>query len=314
MRTLRNGTGQRDAEPPPAIRTPALRDLLLAAAIACAGTVHAAPPVVEEIGEHDAQVFESFTAPTSIFHWTMCEPVQTTDNFRCTHPPLDFDKPFTRFPVALRFFDAADPKARGVESRRDNYDSARLPYFFILDAGHGRAVIDDAGTIDFLPAGIGVVVALKAGDYYRSTLVLGRQVRDGVANLSLKLVVPRGTTVYMPGTRDRMRGTVEWRRCEGENAPLVAAHTTGKIPNSHRYRSAEPCPARYTVNTTGADGRSPVTSYVFSKKAWWTGSGSNIQFLSQHWKIGPKDPPGLYTLEWWHAGKLLTRTRFEVKA
>lgn len=269
--------------------------------------VWAAP---EMLSEAEIQMLESYTAPSSVFNGSLCSPplAEHAGGVTCTTLPLDWDKPFKRFPVAIRFY---EPGQRGLRNTRGQNLDVNMPYFFVLDVGHGKVVRGDAGEMQYDTAPLEQTVVLKPNEVYFFNAVIGQQTPNGVVYFSHKLVVPRGTVVYTPYKEASWSKDYSWNTCKGENAPLVEAHTTGKNPNSHHYKSAEPCKARYTVNTT-ENGRA-VTSYVLPATAWFSGSGSRVLNVQRHFKVSAKDPPGAYRLELWQSGKLIARGQFEVR-
>jgi hypothetical protein len=269
-----------------------------------------ANPQIELMDAQDVQYLEAFTAPGSIFHGSFCDPPHGTDSHLCTKLPLDYNKPFTAFPVALRFYDKTDAKSVAqfrITSRRDIHDSVETPHFFLLDMHHGKLDVSAEGEASYQPVGLEVVPVLTAGEHYRSSMVIAKQQGGGMLTFQSRIVVPKGTVLFRPvplGMADRER---KWRKCDGENVP-------GRMPSGwmHRYRGAEECGARFVVNLYGERSKREVTSYIFRRVENFN-VGPLYRRLNQSFRISPKDPPGLYTLEWWYAGKLLTRTRFEVK-
>ena len=259
----------------------------------------------------DLQYLEAFTAPGTIFHWSLCDPPQTTANHLCTQLPLDSNQPFTQFPVALRFYDKADEKSVAqfrITNRRDIHDVISEPHFFLLDMHHGKLVVAENGDTTYTPTGLEQIPTLKAGEHYRSSMVIAKQQGGGALTFQQRVVVPKGTILYRPipmGMTDRER---KWRKCEGESVPVKMS--SGWM---HQYGSGGNCGARFVVNFFGERSQRDVTSYIFRKEENFN-VGSLTRRLNQTYRIGPKDPPGLYSLEWWYAGKLLTRTRFEVKS
>ena len=88
---------------------------------------------LELIGVDDLQYLEAFTAPGTIFHWSLCDNPLTAKHL-CTQLPVDYNQPFTQFPVALRFYDKSDPKSEAqyrITNRRDIHDVVSEPHFFL---------------------------------------------------------------------------------------------------------------------------------------------------------------------------------------
>jgi hypothetical protein len=240
----------------------------------------------------------------------LCDPPQPSGGFLCTQLPVDYNQPFTQFPVALRFFDKSDPKSvaqYNITNRRDIHDVVSEPHFFLLDMHHGKLDVAANGETTYTPTGLEQIPVLKAGEHYRSSMAIAKQQGGGGLTFQQRVVVPKGAVLFRPiglGMWDKER---KWRKCEGESVPV-------KLPSGwmHQYGSGGNCGARYVVNFFGERSQRDLTSYVFRKQENFQ-VGSLYRRLNQTYRIGPKDPPGLYTLEWWYAGKLLTRTRFEVK-
>ncbi|NSL53498.1 hypothetical protein [Uliginosibacterium aquaticum] len=287
--------------------------------LACCIAVAASPAALaqtlphRELSEKEVQYLEAFEAPGVIFNERLCDPPLSSMSKLCTQLPLDYDQPFTHFPVALRFFDPSRPETLAAERlanrRGDSNDDLTQPNFFLLGASHALVSDNARGETEYRVQPLDSIPVLKAGEQYNSTLAIARQRGGGFLNLQQRVVVPSDTVIYRP--RPSMRG-VEWRQCMGETAALVPAHTTGKIPNSHHYKGGGDCGARYVVKLWGQRSQREVTSYIFRHSVNFN-VGEYYRTLSQSWRIGPKDPPGFYTFEWWYAGKLLSRTRFEVK-
>lgn len=267
-------------------------------------------PQIELLDAQGVQYLEAFTAPGIIFHESECDPPQVHANYLCTRLPLDYNTPFTVFPVALRFYDKTDPASVArdrLSSRRDIHDAIEAPHFFLLDMHHGRLEVNDEGEATYSPVRLEDVPVLKAGDHYRSSMAIAKQQGGGFLTFQSRVVVPKGTTLYRPAPRSLLSPEQKWRKCEGASVP-------GRMPSGwmHQYRSAKDCDARFVVNVFGERSQREVTAYVFRRQENFN-VGPLYRRLVQSFRISPKDPPGLYTLEWWYAGKLLTRTRFEIK-
>lgn len=265
---------------------------------------------LELIGVDELQYLEAFTAPGTIFHWSLCDNPLTAKHL-CTQLPIDSNLPFTQFPVALRFYDKADEKSVAqfrITNRRDIHDVISEPHFFLLDMHHGKLDVADNGETTYTPTGLEQIPVLKAGEHYRSSMAIAKQQGGGSLTFQQRLVVPKGTTLYRPIPMSMLNKERKWRKCEGESVPV-------KMPSGwmHQYGSGGNCGARYVVNFFGERSQRDMTSYIFRVQENFN-VGSLSRRLNQTYRIGPKDPPGLYTLEWWYAGKLLTRTRFEVKS
>ena len=268
-------------------------------------------PNLQLLDTNELQYLEAFTAPGTIFHWSLCDPPRTTANILCTQLPVDYDQPFMQFPVALRFYDKADAKSVAqyrISNRRDVFDEISEPHFFLLDMHHGKLEVADNGETTYTPTGLEQIPVLKAGEHYRSSMAIAKQQSGGAITFQQRVVVPQGTVLFRPiplGLGDNER---KWRKCEGESVPV-------KMPSGgkQQYGSSGNCGARYVVNLFGELSGRDVTSYIFRVQENFSG-GSLYRRLNQTYRISPKDPPGLYTLEWWYAGKMLTRTRFEVKS
>jgi hypothetical protein len=296
----------------------AIKACLAALLVLVGNPIGAQAPALQhiEMGEHEVQFLEAFEAPGVLFHERLCAPPQTSINKLCTQLPLDHDKPFTRFPVALRFFDPAQPErlvAERLANRRgDSNDDLTQPNFYLLGASHALVNDNKRGETEFNVQPLDAIPVLKAGEQYSNTITIARQRLGGFLTLQQRVVVPSETVVYRPRS-GVASGNDGWRKCTGETAPLVPAHTVGKIPNSHQYKGGGDCGARYVVKLWGDRSQREMTSYIFRHSVNFN-VGERYRTLSQSWRIGPKDPPGFYTFEWWYAGKLLSRTRFEVKA
>lgn len=262
------------------------------------------------IDADDLQYLEAFTAPGTLFHWSLCDTPLTAKHL-CTQLPIDYNQPFTQFPVALRFYDKSDAKSveqYRITNRRDIHDVVSEPHFFLLDMHHGKLDVAENGETTYTPTGLEQIPVLKAGEHYRSSMAIAKQQGGGALTFQQRVVVPKGTVLFRPiplGMWDKER---KWRKCEGESVPV-------KMPSGwmHQYGSGGNCGARYVVNFFGERSQRDLTAYTFRKEENFS-AGSLYRRLNQTYRISPKDPPGLYTLEWWYAGKLLTRTRFEVKS
>jgi hypothetical protein len=268
-------------------------------------------PNLQLIGADELQYLEAMTAPGTIFHWSLCDPPHTKANFLCTQLPLDYDQPFTQFPVALRFYDQADPKSveqYSISNRRDIHDVISMPHFFLMDMHHGKLDVTENGETTYTPTSLEQVPVLRAGEHYRSSMAIAMQKGGGFLYFQQRVVVPKGTTLFRPIPLSMLDKERKWRKCDGTVVPR-------KLPSGwmHQYGSDGNCGARYVVNLFGERSKREVTSYVFRRTENFN-VGPLYRRLNQTYRISPKDPPGLYTLEWWFAGKLLTRTRFEVKA
>ncbi len=266
---------------------------------------------LELIDADELQYLEAMTAPGTIFHWSLCDPPMTTEQFLCTQLPVNYDKPFTQFPVALQFFDKADESSYrqySITNRRDIHDVISEPHFFLLDMHHGKLDVAGNGETTYTPMGLEQIPVLKAGEHYRSSMAIAKQQGGGGLTFQQRVVVPKGAVLFRPFPMGFLDNERKWRKCGGESVPV-------KIPSGwmHQYGSGGNCGARYVVNVFGERSGRDVTSYVFRHSENFN-VGSLYRRLNQTYRISPKDPPGLYTLEWWYAGKMLTRTRFEVKS
>lgn len=270
----------------------------------------ASNPGIELLDAADLQYLEAFTAPGIIFHESLCSPPRTNINVLCTQLPLDHNVPFTDFPVALRFYDGADAKsvARDRISSRRGDQGIEAPHFFLLGISHGKVDIKEGGGASYSSSEPDTIPALKAGEHYRSNLRIAVQGRAGFLNFHHRVVVPKGVVLYRSYPLGPLDTERKWRKCDGE---IVSR----KLPSGwmHRYGSGGNCGARYAVNVFGERSQREVTAYVFRHTENFH-MGPRYRNLSQTLRISSKDLPGLYTFEWWYAGKLLTRTRFEVKA
>ncbi len=253
---------------------------------------------------------QSITAPGSIFSWDLCDPPGRSGSYLCTQLPLDYDKPFTDFPVVLRFYDQSDAQSVAkyrIESRLNDFDAISHPHFFLLDMQHGKVDVRESGEATYSPINLNSIPVMKPGEHYRSSMKIAIQGGGGFLKLLNRIVVPEGTVLYRPramGMIDRER---KWRKCDGE-MPRVK-------PNDNTLSGAERdsrCDARYGVRLFGERSKKWVVSYVFYHKENFN-SGPRYRTLDQTFRISPKDPVGLYTFEWWYAGKLLTQTRFEIR-
>lgn len=259
----------------------------------------------------DLQYLEAFTAPGTLFHWSLCDPPLTTAKYLCTQLPVDYNQPFNQFPVALRFYDKADDKSVAqyrITNRRDIHDVVSEPHFFLLDMHHGKLEVAENGETTYTPTGLEQIPVLKAGEHYRSSMAIAKQQGGGALTFQQRVVVPKGVTLFRPIPMGMLDTERKWRKCEGEVVPV-------KMPSGwmHQYGSGGNCGARFVVNFFGERSKRDLTSYIFRRQENFN-VGSLYRRLNQTYRISPKDPPGLYTLEWWYAGKLLTRTRFEVKS
>lgn len=268
-------------------------------------------PNLQLLDANDLQYLEAFTAPGTIFHWSLCDPPLTTARFLCTQLPVDYNQPFMQFPVALRFYDKADAKSvaqYSIRNRRDIFDVVSEPHFFLLDMHHGRLEVADNGEAIYTPTGLEQIPVLKAGEHYRSSMAIAKQQSGGAITFQQRVVVPKGTVLFRPIPMGMINKERKWRKCEGESVPV-------KMPEGwmHRYGSSGNCGARYVVNVFGELSGRDVTSYIFRVEENFS-VGPLYRRLNQTYRISPKDPPGLYTLEWWYAGKMLTRTRFQVES
>jgi hypothetical protein len=268
-------------------------------------------PNIELLDAEALQYLEAFTAPGLIFHWSLCDPPRSTADVLCTQLPLDYNKPFTEFPVALRFYDNADAKSVAkyrITNRRDIHDLVSEPHFFLMDMHHGKLDVTQNGDASYTPIDLNTVPVLKAGEHYRSSMAIAKQSGGGSLTFQYRVAVPKGTVLFRPIPLGMWETERKWRKCEGEIVP-------GKQPSGwlHQYHSGGNCGARFVVNVFGERSGREVTTYVFRRQENFN-VGSLYRRLNQTYRISPKDPPGLYTLEWWYAGKMLTRTRFEVKA
>lgn len=254
------------------------------------------------LNKEEFHLIEAFEAPGAIFHPFLCKPAQPeTDGYsRCTTYPLDWNKPFTRFPVLVRVFD-------GVIQNPDDASPLRGPNFIIQAAGHGVARTGENGDVDVRYAELNEIPTLQPNEHYFYKLVTTRALGESANHLNLwfKLTVPKGTTLYTEKAMNIARGPYEWVKCADQNASSVQGR--GESGGSHTYASLKPCPMRYTVHHQ--EGTQPSVSYVWQQEYRLS---QVITTVSRAFKVSPKDPPGLYGIEVWFAGKLLIKTRYRV--
>ncbi len=267
-------------------------------------------PNLELLDAADLQYLEAFTAPGTFFTDRLCEVPKNSGTGSCTRLPLDYNTPFTEFPVALRFFDAADTQSVAKDRLSNDRGGEGLShsYFLLLGANQGKVEVSANGETRYSPDEIDAIPVMKAAEHYRSNMMVAVPSGGGVLYFYSRVVVPKGTVMYRPIPMSMLDKERKWRKCDGEIA-------SKKLPSGwmHRYGSGGNCGARFVVEVFGERSRKQVTSYIFRHEENFN-IGPRYRSLTQTYRIGPKDPPGFYTFEWWYAGKLLTRTRFEVKA
>lgn len=248
---------------------------------------------------------EAFEAPGAIFHPFLCKPAQPAGSgySRCTTFPLDWNKPFTRFPVLVRVFD-------GIIENSEDTSPLRGPNFIIQAAGHGVARTSDNGDVDVQYAELNEIPTLKPNEHYFYKLVTTRALGESGNNLNLwfKLTVPKGTTLY---TERAMNigswAKKEWVKCTDQNESSASSQPRGASGSSHTYASLKPCGMQYTVHHQ--EGGQPYVSYVWAEEY---SVNQVVSHVSRAFKVSPKDPPGLYGIEVWFKGKLLIKTHYRV--
>ena len=97
-------------------------------------------PNLELLDAADLQYLEAFTAPGTFFTDRLCEVPKNSGTGSCTRLPLDYNTPFTEFPVALRF---AQGTVWSIQAR-----SGSLPDIHIRHHARNRGPDEDCNRAD----------------------------------------------------------------------------------------------------------------------------------------------------------------------